>query len=49
MSEEFVMPFGKYRGSTLEEIHVEDPSYLHWAYETVDNEEVRNAILEFCG
>ena len=29
-AKEFVMPFGKYRGETLEQIYLDDRSYLDW-------------------
>jgi hypothetical protein len=33
MSKDYRMPFGKYKGETLEEIYVEDVGYLEWLRE----------------
>jgi hypothetical protein len=40
-----VMPFGKHRGRALSEILNEEPSYLAWFYDTVeDQRELKQAI-----
>lgn len=31
------MPFGKYRGECLEDIAYQDPDYLEWVLENMDN------------
>lgn len=40
----YKMPFGKHRGETLEEIYVEDGSYLDWLVENVDDEILKERI-----
>lgn len=30
MSRDYKMPFGKFKGETLEEIYIEDVGYLEW-------------------
>lgn len=43
---DYVMPFGKHKGETLEEIFVEDPRYLEWCVENLDPCEALDAIEE---
>ena len=35
------IPFGKYKGKTLQEIYVQDPKYFDWLRENADNMEFR--------
>jgi uncharacterized protein (DUF3820 family) len=45
VSRDFKMPFGKYKGETLEEIYVEDVSYLEWLKSaTVPGESIHEKI-----
>jgi len=37
---EFVMPFGKHEGETLEEIYLEDRGYFDWCLCNLTNEDV---------
>ena len=40
-----VMPIGKHKGRSLQEVLREEPGYLCWFYDTVDgNEELKQAI-----
>ena len=43
---DYVMPFGKYKGSTLEEIYIEDPSYLEWCVDELRPCEAKDKIEE---
>ena len=49
MVNDFVMPFGKYKGKTLDEISQTDEGlmYLDWAVGEFDNGLVKAAITEF--
>jgi len=43
-----VMPFGKYRGRTLDEIYLIDSDYLQWFVETVTKyKQLRGQIIAF--
>jgi uncharacterized protein (DUF3820 family) len=44
---QFVMPFGKYRGSTLAEIDRADHPYLVWAAHEISSPSVKRAIICF--
>ena len=37
----YKMPFGKYKGDTLEIIRINDPQYLIWGADNINNREVR--------
>lgn len=37
MSRDSIMPFGKYKGETLEEIYIHDHGYLDWMLEQRSN------------
>ena len=39
MSRYFKMPFGKYKGETLEEIYIEDVGYLEWLQDQIMNKD----------
>ena len=41
------MPFGKHKGKTIEQIHNEDPQYVTWAAENMDNKEWQQRFAEF--
>jgi len=43
---DYRMPFGKYKGSTLEEIYVDDREYLEWCADTLDKEDIRERIAD---
>ena len=43
----FKMPFGKYKGQSLDEICAEDPGYLHWAAKNLDDGYVTEKIKEY--
>ena len=43
---EYIMPFGKWRGSTLEDIYYEDKSYLEWCVDNLEIEKIRLKIEE---
>lgn len=45
-SKDFVMPFGKHRGSTLEEIYVYDKGYLDWCLENLESDDIIEKIEE---
>jgi hypothetical protein len=47
--EDFVMPFGKYKGETLGDIAASDPAYLDWLA-GLDNlyEDTRKAVDAIC-
>jgi uncharacterized protein (DUF3820 family) len=40
------LAFGKYRGRTVEDVLAEDPAYLLWAMETVEQFEVDKALQD---
>lgn len=40
-NDEWVMPFGKYKGYTITEIAEEDARYCQWAAENIDDEKIR--------
>lgn len=40
----FQMPFGKYKGKTLEEIKIQDPSYLIWLKQNTENKNINRRI-----
>jgi uncharacterized protein (DUF3820 family) len=42
----FMMPFGKYQGQTLSEIFNEDPGYIKWGSEKLENLEIREKMRE---
>jgi hypothetical protein len=46
----FVMPFGRFKGRTLEQIHRTHPDYVRWLAETMDRSVGRAAkgYLELC-
>jgi hypothetical protein len=46
----FVMPFGRHKGRTLEQIHRTHPDYVKWLAETMDRSVGRAArgFLELC-
>jgi hypothetical protein len=46
----FVMPIGKFKGLTLEQIHQRQPTYIRWLAETMDRAIGRAAkgYLELC-
>ncbi len=35
----FKMPFGKFKGETLEEIYIQNPDYLDWVLDTLSDEQ----------
>lgn len=45
-SREFKMPWGKYKGETLEEIYIENGSYLDWVLGNSQDENVKQKIRE---
>ena len=40
---DFVMPFGKYQGQTLEEIYIEDKGYIEWLVDNMENDRIRES------
>lgn len=40
----FIMPFGKHEGETLEEIYVDDKRYLDWCLDNIEDEQIIEAI-----
>ena len=42
--EYLIFDFGKYRGSSIEEVSLKDPNYLKWCYENIENEYLRTEI-----
>ncbi len=43
---ELRLPFGKHKGRTLREIMHEDPSYLAWFYDSVEDQQDIKAAME---
>lgn len=43
----YKMPFGKWKGTELEEIYEDDPSYLEWVDENLENDDVRERVSIF--
>lgn len=43
---DFKMPFGKYKGETLEEIYVEDVGYLDWLKDTARQGDESDEIVQ---
>lgn len=45
----YEMPFGKHKGCTLEDIHRDNPKYLDWLYDHLDdsNNIIRKKIEEY--
>jgi len=41
------MPFGKHKGKTVEQIYEEDPQYVQWAAENMDNKEWQGRFKSF--
>lgn len=46
MSREFKMPWGKYKGETLEEIYISDGQYFDWIVDNTENKAVVEAIRQ---
>jgi len=44
----FKMPFGKYKGETLEEIYIEDIGYLEWLLDTISDEDPLRLKIHQC-
>lgn len=42
----FKMPWGKYKGETLEEIYVENGEYLDWCLENINDEKIKEKIRQ---
>lgn len=47
VNENFVMPFGKYKGKDLLEISESNPSYIIWL-DNADVFRVSNELLKYC-
>jgi hypothetical protein len=43
---EIMLPFGKFKGRTLREIMHEEPGYLCWFYDTVEDQQDIKAAME---
>ena len=52
-SQDFVMPFGKFKGLSLEDIMESEPAYLEWVYNNFEedklSEEIRDHIETVLG
>ena len=46
--DETPLTFGKYKGQTPEQIAEENPSYLIWAYENLDNKPCTKLLYYAC-
>ena len=44
---EFVMPFGKFKGMSLDEIATENRAYLEWAVDSLDKPNIVRAIRAY--
>lgn len=42
----FIMPFGKHKGKTLQEIKNVDIEYIRWASEKMENVNIKNKMIE---
>jgi len=43
-----VMPFGKYKGKTIDEIYQrDDGEYLQWCIDNFDKCDIKNSILQY--
>jgi formylmethanofuran dehydrogenase subunit B len=42
----FIMPFGKYKGRSVDEIVDEDSGYARWAAQNLENENIRQIFEE---
>jgi hypothetical protein len=44
--DEIMLPFGKHKGRTLREIMKEEPTYLCWFYDTIENQQDIKRAME---
>ena len=44
--EEWILPFGKYKGRTLLQINEIDPGYISWAKENMTREPVKSLLSQ---
>lgn len=44
-NDEIMLPFGKFKGRTLREIMYEEPGYLCWFHDTVDDQQDIKAAM----
>jgi len=45
----FIMPFGKCKGMSFSEIEEDDPNYLDWIEENMDNDRIQRELLAWRG
>lgn len=41
------LPFGKYKGSTIKEIIEDDPSYIEWCQDAIDDFELNDSAADY--
>lgn len=41
---DYIFSFGKYKGEFVADVVMEDPNYIEWVMENIDNEELKEAI-----
>lgn len=41
---DYIFPFGKYKGEFVADVVLEDPNYIDWVLNNIDNEELKEAI-----